>query len=39
LADEDAKGTKSSATWAVKVFKGMKERRKTNYFVKKERNH
>ena len=30
---------KSSTTWAVKVFKGMKERRKTNYFVTNERNH
>ena len=39
LADSEAKSTKSSTTWAVKVFKGMKERRKTNYFVTNERNH
>ena len=28
LADAEAKATKSSTTWAVKVFKGMKGRRK-----------
>ena len=33
------KTTKSSTTWAVKVFKGMKKRKKTNYFVTNERNH
>ena len=39
LPDAEAKATKSSSPWAVKVFKGMKERRKTNYFVTNERNH
>ena len=34
-----AKTTKSSTTWAVKVFKGMKKRKKTNYFVTNKRNH
>ena len=38
LADAEAKATKSSTPWAVKVFKGMKERRKTDYFVTNERN-
>ena len=35
----EVKATKSSTTSAVKVFKGIKERRKTNYFITNERNH
>ena len=42
LADAEAKATKSSTTWAVKVFKStycMKECRKTNYLITNRRNH
>ena len=39
LTDAEAKATKSATTWALKIFKGMKERRKADYFVTNERNH